>query len=267
MMSWTVFRMVSVVVLVGWSVGIWGRPPPAEAQSLAGLAKEHAALVFDGSAADGAWAEALAVGGPVRCQTGQRVGVWVEQVPAGGLPRLAVEGCEVGMVVADVAGGGDAFASRAIAGVRITASAAAVPACQVGLWLRGRDGHFAGNVVIGCQYGIIVSGDGYMVQSNSIHDSLLDGILVTGDWNTLWGNEVLRSKRHGINVIAAVPLLSAGVALPVLQDPALGNTIMGNVVLGSRAWDVRQWPTECPSELNGNTWHSNVFRTRNTCLN
>ena len=99
MMSWTVFRMVSVVVLVGWSVGIWGRPPPAEAQSLAGLTKGHAALVFDGSAADGVSVEALAVGGPVRCQAGQRVGVWVEQVPAGGLPRLQVEGCEVGMVI------------------------------------------------------------------------------------------------------------------------------------------------------------------------
>ena len=46
MMSWTVFRMVSVVVLVGWSVGM-GASASGKAQSLAGLTKGHAALVFD----------------------------------------------------------------------------------------------------------------------------------------------------------------------------------------------------------------------------
>ena len=249
-------------VAVGLAVvsSAWG-------QSLAGLTKEHAAVVFEGSVAPGMHVQALRASGPVRCQGGQRVGVWVEQVPADGLPSLEVEGCEVGMVVADVIGRSDAVATRSSTGARITASATAAPVCEVGLWLRGRDGHFEGNVVIGCRYGIVVSGDGYMVQSNKIHDSLLDGILVTGDWNTIWGNEVLRSKRHGINVIAAVPEVSAGAYLGTLRDPAAGNTIMGNVVQGSRYWDLRQWPTECPAEFNRNTWHSNMYKTRNTCLN
>ena len=135
------------------------------------------------------------------------------------------------------------------------------------MWDRGSGGLILSNVVIGCRYGIVLSGNGVMVQSNGIYDSVLDGILVTGDVNTIWGNEVLRSKRYGINVIAAVPELSAGSYLGTLRDPAGGNLIMGNVVQGSRYWDVRQWPTECPADLNRNTWHSNVFGTRNTCLN
>ena len=143
----------------------------AGAQSLAGMTKAQAVLVFDGSASEQTRCRPWAVAGPVRCQAGQRVGAWVESPTPVTLRSMQVDGCDVGVVVQ--ASPGQVSGAHAVDGLAVTG-------CHVGIWEAGLATVITGATIQGCQYGMVVDSRAATIQGNYIADSGLDGILLLG---------------------------------------------------------------------------------------
>ena len=240
--------------------------PPAGAFPSTLPTKQDAALVLDPDS------PAVAPGTIVRCGRGQRVGVWTSGAPQ----NLTVSGCEIGVVldgeaVTRAEGRQDASLAQPLAmatGLRVegpTGVGNQVTTCVVGIWSRG--GVMIGNTVVGCQYGIVIDGDGALLDGNMVDHASLDGILVTSWQNTLVRNVVTSSGRYGLNIVASVPLIAPGTFLSAFRRASVNNTIQDNRVTGSGVVDLRQWPYPSCAVGTHNTWTRNTAGTRSApCL-
>lgn len=254
------------LLLTTLSAGI----PPSTAQGLLGRTlptRHEAAVVVEHGRAG------PRDGDVVRCARGQRVGVWM--APGQGLDMrdLTIDGCEVGIVL-DGSGDGPSGAEGVVsasASVDAVVSGVTISGCLVGIWAQGYGGRVFGGTIHGCQYGVVVSGDRYTIEYNTILNATKDGILVTGTGNILRGNRIDRAGVNGINIVGSLPIIAPGVYVQTLRELARQNTIVGNVIvngIGSatgQGYDLRQWPISCPS--TGNLYNANVFTTKSAyCL-
>ncbi len=215
----------------------------------------------------------------VRCQAGETVGIWVNSGSDVVLSNVVVEGCDIGVVVTASAkpevlknSSGSLTQHSSIRMERVD-----VRATTIGFFLAGNGGVVSNNIVGGAEYGIVVTGDDYIITGNQSNDNIEDGFLVTGDRNLLEGNEAQRNGGVGIHVARMVPIvqnIKKGPrllqdlfrhrrVLRFIQDQGLGNVIRRNTALENQL-DLAEFsdcasPPDLPLE---NEWTNNIFGTR-----
>jgi parallel beta-helix repeat protein len=203
----------------------------------------------------------------VRCQLGEKVGIWVESRSYLTLVNVVVEDCEVGIVV--IGGTSTNVSKDAALGVTPPSSVhlenVRVRATTIGIFLTGSGSIVSNNIVGGAKYGIVVTGDDNTITGNRSNGNIKDGFLVTGDRNLLEGNEARRNGGVGIHVASMVPMVGKRQFLSFIQDRGLGNIIRGNVALDNKR-DLVEFAEDCEDEGNyegeGNNWINNTFKTR-----
>lgn len=200
----------------------------------------------------------------VRCQPGQRVGIRVENRSTLKLTltNVEVEGCEVGIMVT---GSQSAKKSRDIAlgalpPPLVRLENVRVRKTTIGMLLSGDGGIVSDNIVGEATYGIVVTGNNYVLTGNRSTDNEKDGFLVTGDRNLLEGNEARRNKGVGIHIAAVVPLVGERKLVPFIRDYGLGNAVRGNVTLNNNR-DLVEF-AEFNLACVDNSWINNTFQTR-----
>ena len=184
----------------------------------------------------------------VRCARGRRVGMWIRAGGTTDLRGITVEDCPIGVVVES-----DEDADPQ----RLTVQAEAAPptiesvtvtaaTCLVGIYVLGLQATVTSNIVQGCDYGIVVSGDRHLVNYNRITGVRYDGILVLRQNSIIRGNTVTRAGRYGISVTGMAPQIGPTAYLPIWRERARYNLIERNVVTQSGQVDLWQWPVYCP---------------------
>lgn len=201
----------------------------------------------------------------IRCQPGEKVGIWAERRASLRISHVVVEDCEVGIVVT----GGtlqtppSETTRRAAEPTSTHISHVRVRATSIGFFLAGSGGVADHNSVEGAGYGFVVTGDDQVLTNNQSNNNLKDGFLITGDRNLLEGNEARGNGGIGIHVARMVPMVRPHRVLPFIQDQGLGNVIRGNTALGNKR-DLVEF-AECeppPYPPLENEWVNNIFRTR-----
>ena len=217
----------------------------------------------------------------VTCRAGETVGIWLKSRSSVRLTNAIVEGCDIGIVVTGRGhrvGPGDLTLEMA-QGPAAHLNNVQVRAHTIGIFVSGNGGLISNNIVGGASYGIVVTGDENTVIGNESNDNVHDGFLITGDDNLLEGNTARRNRGVGIHVATMVPMvrdarprLLSGARrfffrdrrfIPFIQDQGLGNVIRGNTALENEL-DLAEF-ADCanpPEPPLENEWISNTFETR-----
>lgn len=237
------------------------------AQESADISEESAAALGKAFTAQDA-AMPLTTGGtyddnhqnPIVCGPGQTVGLWVKSRVPVTARNMTIRGCPIGIKVEDTDVG------HQIEGMVISQAIACI--VSGGARDRGCDAPVPGpgifgNILTGCDFGLIKFGGSTQIFDNHIHHNRLDGMLLGGDCNNLQRNRVTNNGRDGLVLVAKAIMLGPGRFFSSFLDLTRRNIIIRNMINGNTGKDIRSFPLfRC--QVGANFIHNNQAGTIDT---